>query len=164
MKKAMIPGSFDPVTKGHLDVIERSSALFDEVYVVIMENSAKKPLFTEKQRAEMIRRETNHLKNVKVLIGSGLTIHMAEKLEVSAIVRGIRATSDYEYEVSIGTANMMLNQKIETLFLLSKPEYSFVSSSTVKEIAMHHGDLSHFVSVNVEKKLKEKFYDQADLL
>lgn len=157
MKKAMIPGTFDPVTKGHLDVIERSSALFDEVYVVIMENAAKKPLFSAQERIEMIQKETAHLSNVKALIGSGLTVHMAKKLEACAMVRGIRATSDYEYEVSIGTANMMLESEVETLFLLSKPEYSFVSSSTVKEIAMHHGDLSHFVSLDVEKKLKEKF-------
>lgn len=157
MKKVMIPGTFDPVTKGHLDVIERSSHLFDEVYVVLMENSAKKPLFSETERVEMIQHEIGHLKNVKVMAGDGLTIHMAQKLGVCAMVRGIRATSDYEYEVSIATANMMLESNIETLFLLSKPEYSFVSSSTVKEIAMYHGDLSHFVTPFVEEKLKEKF-------
>lgn len=157
MRRAMIPGTFDPVTKGHLDVIERSSALFDEVVVVLMVNMAKKPLFSEKERIEMLEREIAHLKNVRVLIGSGLTVHMAKKLGVNAMVRGIRATSDYEYEVSIGTANMMLEEKIETVFLLSKPQYSFVSSSTVKEIAMYHGDLTHFVSSYVEEKLKEKF-------
>lgn len=157
MRKAMIPGSFDPITKGHLDVIERCSQLFDEVIVVIMENAHKKALFDEHERKEMIEHDISHLSNVRVEIGSGLTIEMAKKLGVCAMIRGIRATSDYEYEVQIATANMMLEKKIETMFLLSKPEYSFVSSSTVKEIAMFHGELSHFVSDNVAAKLKEKF-------
>ena len=157
MSKAMIPGSFDPITKGHVDIIERSSKIFDEVVVVIMENSAKKSLFTKEERVEMIQKEVEHLPNVSVYIGSGLTINTAKSLNAKAMVRGIRATSDYEYEVSIATANMMLNKEIETMFLLSKPEYSFVSSSIVKEIASYHGDLHSFVSENVEKKLREKF-------
>lgn len=159
MRKAMIPGTFDPVTKGHLDVIERSSLLFDEVYVVIMENVSKKPLFSNEERIEMIEREVSHLQNVKVLVGNGLTVKMAKELGACAMVRGIRATSDYEYEVSIATANMMLEKDIETLFLLSKPEYSFVSSSTVKEIAKFHGELDKFVSEYVKCKLEEKFND-----
>ena len=105
----------------------------------------------------MIQKEIEHLSNVSVYIGSGLTINTAKSLGAKAMVRGIRATSDYEYEVSIATANMMLNKEIETMFLLSKPEYSFVSSSIVKEIASYHGDLHSFVSENVEKKLREKF-------
>lgn len=157
MRKAIIPGTFDPITKGHLDVIERSSKLFDEVIVVIMENSSKKALFTKEERIEMINQEISHLGNVKSYVGSGLTIETAKQLGACAMIRGIRATSDYEYEVSIGTANMMLNENIETMFLLSKPEYSFVSSSMVKEIALHHGDLKHFVSDAVEKKLQEKY-------
>ena len=157
MRKAMIPGSFDPVTRGHADVIERSAALFDEVDVVIMENTNKKSLFTKEERKDMIEQEVAHLKNVKVLIGEGLTVNMAKKLDASAMIRGIRATSDYEYEVSIATANMMLEKDIETLFLLSKPQFSFVSSSTVKEIAKFHGKLDSFVSENVRKKLEEKF-------
>ena len=157
MRRAIIPGTFDPITKGHLDVIERSSKLFDEVIVVIMENSSKKALFTKEERIQMIDHEITYLNNVKSYVGSGLTIDTAKQLGACAMVRGIRATSDYEYEVSIGTANMMLNEEIETMFLLSKPEYSFVSSSMVKEIAYHHGNLSHFVSEYVEKKLLEKY-------
>lgn len=157
MRRAIIPGTFDPITKGHLDVIERSSKLFDEVIVVIMENSSKKALFTKEERIQMIEHEIAHLNHVKSFVGSGLTIETAKQLGACAMVRGIRATSDYEYEVSIGTANMMLNEDIETMFLLSKPEYSFVSSSMVKEIAYHHGDLKHFVSEFVEKKLQEKY-------
>lgn len=157
MRRAIIPGTFDPITKGHLDVIERSSKLFDEVIVVIMENSSKKVLFTKEERIQMIDHEITYLNNVKSYVGSGLTIDTAKQLGACAMVRGIRATSDYEYEVSIGTANMMLNEEIETMFLLSKPEYSFVSSSMVKEIAYHHGNLSYFVSEYVEKKLLEKY-------
>lgn len=157
MTKAMIPGTFDPITKGHLDVIERSSKLFDEVVVVIMENASKKPLFTESERIEMIKSEVAHLKNVSTFVGNGLTINTAHQIGADVMVRGIRATSDYEYEVSIGTTNMMLNKEIETLFLLSKPEYSFISSSTVKEIAFHHGNLDLFVSESVKKKLQEKY-------
>ena len=157
MRRAIIPGTFDPITKGHLDVIERSSKLFDEVIVVIMENSSKKALFTKEERIQMIEHEIAHLNHVKSFVGSGLTIETAKQLGACAMVRGIRATSDYEYEVSIGTANMMLNEDIETMFLLSKPEYSFVSSSMVKEIAYHQGDLKHFVSEFVEKKLQEKY-------
>ncbi len=159
MTKAMIPGSFDPITRGHVDIIERSSKVFDEVVVVIMENSAKKSLFTKEERVEMIQKEVEHLPNVSVHIGSGLTINTAKSLGAKAMVRGIRATSDYEYEVSIATANMMLDKSIETMFLLSKPEYSFVSSSIVKEIAFYKGELNSFVSENVEKKLREKFND-----
>lgn len=159
MRKAIIPGTFDPVTLGHLDVIERCASLFDEVIVVIMENVAKKPFFTNEERVEMIEHEIAHLNNVHVIVGSGLTVNMAKKLGACAIVRGIRATSDYEYEVSIATANMMLEKDIETLFLLSKPEYSFVSSSTVKEIAKFHGELNRFVSNNVKNKLEEKYRD-----
>ena len=157
MSKAMIPGSFDPITKGHVDIIERTSHLFDEVVVVIMENAAKKSLFTKEERVQMIQDEVSHLENVSVLVGSGLTVKMAKQLGANAMVRGIRATSDYEYEVSIATANMMLENDVETMFLLSKPEYSFVSSSTVKEIAYYHGDLDKFVSKNIEEKLREKY-------
>ena len=157
MTKAMIPGSFDPITKGHVDIIERTSHLFDEVVVVIMENAVKKSLFTKEERVQMIQDEVSHLENVSVLVGSGLTVKMAKQLGANAMVRGIRATSDYEYEVSIATANMMLEKDVETMFLLSKPEYSFVSSSTVKEIAYYHGDLDKFVSKNIEEKLREKY-------
>lgn len=157
MRKAMIPGTFDPVTKGHLDIIERSSKQYDEVVVAIMQNSNKRACFTEEERVAMIEHEVAHLNNVKVVVGHGLSVETAKQNQVNAMIRGIRATSDYEYEVQIATANMMLANEIETVFLLSKPEYSFVSSSTVKEIAMYHGDLFHFVTPYVQKQLEEKF-------
>lgn len=156
MRKAIYPGTFDPITKGHLDIIERSSELFEEVFVVIMKNGAKKTLFDENERLDMIEKEVSHLKNVKVLIGNGLTIQFAKKLGCQVIIRGIRATSDYEYELQIATANMMLDGQIETLFMLSKPQYSFVSSSTVKEIASYGGELDKFVTPYIKEKLMEK--------
>lgn len=157
MRKALIPGTFDPITLGHLDVIQRSSVLFDEVIVVIMENSSKNVLFSKEERKAMIEKEVSKLSNVRVEIGSGLTIDMAKKLGACALVRGIRTVKDYEYEVPLATANKMLDASVETIFLLGKAEYSFVSSSMVKEIAYYHGDLHHFVSENVRKCLEEKY-------
>ena len=156
MKKALYPGTFDPVTLGHLDVIERSAKLYDEVIVAILENVSKSTLFTKEERKVMIEKEVAHLPNVKVVIGHGLTVHFAKEMGCSVMIRGIRATSDYEYEVSIATANMMLDKNIETIFLLSQPQYSSVASSIVKEIARFRGDVSSFVTENVQKQLKEK--------
>ncbi len=156
MKKALYPGTFDPVTLGHLDVIERSAKLYDEVIVAILENVSKSTLFTKEERKAMIEKEVAHLPNVKVVIGHGLTVHFAKEMGCSVMIRGIRATSDYEYEVSIATANMMLDKNIETIFLLSQPQYSSVASSIVKEIARFRGDVSSFVTENVQKQLKEK--------
>ena len=156
MKKALYPGTFDPVTLGHLDVIERSAKLYDEVIVAILENVSKSTLFTKEERNAMIEKEVAHLPNVKVVIGHGLTVHFAKEMGCSVMIRGIRATSDYEYEVSIATENMMLDKNIETIFLLSQPQYSSVASSIVKEIARFRGDVSSFVTENVQKQLKEK--------
>lgn len=156
-RKAVYPGTFDPMTRGHLNIIERASALYDEVVVLIMYNGGKKCTFTELERKEMIEKETTHLSNVKVHIGQGLTIHTTAALQADVMIRGIRATSDYEYELQIATANMMLDPKIETVFLMSRPEYSFVSSTTVKEIAMFHGELNKFVTPFVEQQLIKKY-------
>lgn len=157
MRKAAYPGSFDPITRGHIDIIERASLLYDEVVVLIMKNQEKKWMFSFEERKRMIEKSVAHLSNVKVVLGKGLTIQMCEEIEADVMIRGIRATSDYEYEMQIATANMMLNKKIETVFLLSKPEYSFVSSSTVKEIARYHGELSQFVDDSVKAELIEYF-------
>ncbi len=154
---AVYPGSFDPMTRGHLDIIERAGRLYDEVIVLIMHNPGKKGTFDEQERKTMIERETQHLKNVKVHIGEGLTVKAAAALKADVMIRGIRATSDYEYELQIATANMMLNPQIETIFLMSRPEYSFVSSSTVKEIASYHGELCKFVTPYVEACLVERY-------
>ena len=156
-RKAVYPGTFDPMTRGHLDIIERASKMYDEVIVLIMYNGVKNCTFTELKRKEMIEKETAHLSNVSVHIGHGLTVHTTAALQANVMIRGIRATSDYEYELQIATANMMLDPKIETVFLMSRPEYSFVSSTTVKEIAMFHGELSKFVTPYVEQQLIEKY-------
>ena len=137
--KACYPGTFDPITNGHLDIIERASRLFDEVVVLIMFNPRKTCLF-----------------NVTVMIGSGLTVEFARKIGAAVIIRGIRAVSDYEYELGQATANMMLAHEIETAFLIAKPQYSFLSSSVCKEIALNGGDLLNLVPSQVEGPLKEK--------
>ena len=136
--KVCYPGTFDPITVGHLDIIERASNKFDEVIVLIMQNPRKKCMFTAEERKYMIE-QCIKADNVKVEIGTGLTVEYAKKLGASAIVRGIRAVTDYEYELAQATANMKLESTIETLFLIAKPEYSFLSSSVVKEIAMNGG-------------------------
>lgn len=157
MRVAIYPGSFDPITKGHLDVIQRASAIFDKVIVVIMRNERKKCLFDEKERLDMISHVCAHLDNVECEIGNGLTVRYAKEKNACAMIRGIRAVVDYEYELQTATANMMLDENIETVFFLSKPEYSFVSSSTVKEIASYKENVDKFVDPYITEKLSEKF-------
>ncbi|HCK89075.1 MAG TPA: pantetheine-phosphate adenylyltransferase [Erysipelotrichaceae bacterium] len=158
--KAVYPGTFDPITKGHLDIIERAACIFDEVDVLIMVNVRKQCLFTEEERKQMIIDSLQGLENkdrINVRIGSGLTVRFAEKLNADAIIRGIRAVSDYEYELQQATANMVLNNKLETVFLIAKPEFSFLSSSVVKEIAMNGGDISEFVPEEIAVRVMNKY-------
>lgn len=157
MKIAIYPGTFDPITKGHLDIIERSAKLYDQVIVVIMQNEQKKSLFSEAERLEMIKAEICDFSNVSADIGHGLTVDYAKRKNAQVMIRGIRAVADYEYELQNATANMLLNKEIETIFLLSQPLHSFLSSSVAKAVAMHHGDLSNFVSEAVAQKLHQKF-------
>ncbi len=154
---ALYPGSFDPVTYGHLDIIERASQMFDQLIIVIMVNDEKKTTFTMEERKEMLQHCTSHLKNVKVEVGSGLTVDFAKKMNSQVLIRGVRAVSDYEYEMQLATANMTLEPTIETVFLLARPQYSFLSSSTAKTIAENDGDLHCFVPDYVAGKLKEKY-------
>ncbi len=157
MSKAIYPGSFDPITYGHLDIIQRASRLYDEVVIVIMPNEGKKPLFSVARRRQMIAENIKELGNVSVAVGSGLTVDYAHKVNAEVLLRGIRAISDYEYELQLATANMMLAPDIETIFMLSKPEYSFMSSSTVKTIARNHGDISKMVPPSVWTQLKKEY-------
>lgn len=146
--KVCYPGTFDPITKGHLDIIERASKQFDEVVVLVMSNPNKKSLFSKDERKELIENtleEVGGLQNVKVVVGDGLTVEMAKELGATALIRGIRAVSDYEYELQQATANMALDENIETIFMIAKPKYSFLSSSIVKEIAHYDGDISEFI-------------------
>jgi pantetheine-phosphate adenylyltransferase len=157
MTRAIYPGSFDPITYGHLDIIQRASRLYDEVIVVIMPNDEKKALFSLTERTAMIEQTISGLKNVSVQVGEGLTVDYARKLKAGVLLRGIRAVSDYEYELQLATANMMRAPDIETVFLLSKPEYSFLSSSAVKTIAKNHGDVSNMVPKPVVLQLNVKY-------
>ncbi len=157
--RACYPGTFDPITNGHLDIIRRAAAKFDEVIVLIMENPRKKCLFSVEERCAMIEACVTE-DNVKVIVGTGLTVKYAALLGCGAIVRGIRAVSDYEYELQQATANMMLSSEIETLFFIAKPEYSFLSSSVVKEIAMNNGDISNLVPEAVAEMVRSVIRDR----
>jgi pantetheine-phosphate adenylyltransferase len=160
MMKACYPGTFDPITNGHLDVIERAARIFDEVDVLIMVNPNKQCVFTEEERREMIEeclRVLPGMKNVKVMIGRGLTVHYARRIGACAIVRGIRAVSDYEYELRQATANQALDDTIETLFFIARPTYSFLSSSVVREIAANQGDISGMVPEPIRGRVLKKF-------
>lgn len=156
MKIACYPGSFDPITKGHLDIIERSSKIFDKMVVTIMTNRKKTPTFNERERKEMVESCINHLPNVEVVVGSGLTVDFARKLQANVLIRGIRAVADYEYELQQATANMMMNEELETIFFIARPEYSFLSSSVAKEIAYFGGDITQFIPNAVQEKVIEK--------
>lgn len=154
---AICPGSFDPITNGHLDIIERGAKIFDEVIVAVFKNSSKAPLFTVQERIHLIEEVTKHLPNVKVDASDGLLIEYARKKQAQVILRGLRAVSDFEYEMQITSMNRKLDENIETFFLLTNNQFSFLSSSIVKEVAQYHGDVSDLVPNEVAHALKEKF-------
>lgn len=156
MRIAVYPGSFDPPTKGHLDIIQRGAAIFDEVIVAVLNNSSKKCVFTLEERVELLRDCVKDIENVKVESFSGLLIDYCNKEHISAIIRGLRAVSDFEYELQMAQMNRSLNKNVETIFLTTSTKYSFLSSSIVKEVAKYNGDISNLVSENVEKALNEK--------
>lgn len=156
-KKAICPGSFDPITFGHLDIIQRAAEVFAEVYVVVLSNSEKKSLFTIEERMELIRKATEHIPNVKVDSFHGLTVDYAESVSASAIIRGLRAVSDFEYEMKITSMNRLLNKNLETFFIMTRNQYSFLSSSIVKEVAKYNGEITELVPEVVAKALHEKF-------
>lgn len=156
-KVAVVPGSFDPITMGHLDIIKRASKIFDEVKVVVMNNSSKNPLFSLEERIGLIAEVTDSFPNVNVDSFGGLLIDYAVEVEANAIIRGLRAVSDFEYEMQITSMNRFLNEDIETLFMISNNQYSFLSSSIVKEVAKYSGNISGLVPEPVEKALKKKF-------
>ena len=156
--KAIYPGSFDPITKGHLNIIERSAKVFDEVVVAITFNPDKMNFtFNLDDRLAMIQKSCAHLNNVTITTSTQLTVALAKEVGAGVIVRGIRAVMDYEKELQNATANMHLDHEIETIFFVSEPEFSFISSTAVKEIAMFDGDISTFVDPHVEDALRQYF-------
>lgn len=156
-KIAVVPGSFDPITMGHLDIIKRASKIFDEVKVVVMNNSSKNPLFNIEERIALIAEVTDSIPNATVDSFGGLLIDYAVEVNANAIIRGLRAVSDFEYEMQITSMNRFLNEDIETLFMISNNQYSYLSSSIVKEVAKYKGEITGLVPVPVEIALKKKF-------
>lgn len=156
MKTAIYPGSFDPVTLGHLDIIERAAALFDRLVVVVMHNQNKRPAFTPEERADMIRRVTGHLPNVEVRLHDGLLADYADSVGACTIVKGLRAVSDFDNEFQMALANRRLNMHVDTAFLMTSAEYMFLSSSVVKDIAAHGGSITGFVPAALEEEILTK--------
>ena len=159
MKTAIYPGSFDPVTYGHLDIIERSSKLFDRLVVGVLVNVQKVPMFSLEERVEMIKKETAHLPNVEVKGFSGLTVDFARENGAGFMVRGLRAVTDFEYELQLSHTNRELAPDVDTVFLTTGLKYGYISSSVTKEIALFGGDITKFVPPAVEERIKEKLAD-----
>ena len=160
MLRGIYPGSFDPVTLGHIDIIERSSKMVDELIVGVLQNKAKTPLFSVEERVRMLKEVTKHLPNVKIVSFEGLLVQFAKQMEAKVIIRGLRAITDFEYELQMAQTNHKLEPEIETIFLTTNLEYSFLSSSTVKEVASFGGDISQFVPDVIEKKIQEKMKEK----
>ncbi|ROL58330.1 pantetheine-phosphate adenylyltransferase [Bacteroidetes/Chlorobi group bacterium Naka2016] len=154
---AIYPGTFDPITNGHIDVIERASVLFDKIIVVIARNPRKQTLFSEEERLEMIRESLKHLNNIEVKATDKLTVEFASRVSAKAIIRGIRAVSDFEYEFQIALMNRKLCPDVTTIFLMPNEKYTYLNSSIIRELARYGANVDEFVPPYVAKKLKEKF-------
>lgn len=157
MRTILYPGSFDPVTNGHIDVARRAAGIFDRVVITVAVNAEKSPLFTVDERIELLRAACSDIPNIEVSGFSGLLVNALDQYDASAVIRGLRAVSDFEYEFQMALMNRELNQKCETLFMMPSPEYSFVSSRLIKEIAKCGGDISSFVPPVVAESVKRKF-------
>lgn len=154
---AICPGSFDPITNGHLDIITRGSKIFDEVIVAVFNNQSKDPLFSVDERIELIEQVTAHLPNVVADSNDGLLVDYAKEKDVDVILRGLRAVSDFEYEMQITSMNRKLNPEIETFFMMTNNQYSFLSSSIVKEAAKYHSSVADLVPKEVAEALTQKY-------
>jgi len=155
-RKAIYPGSFDPVTYGHIDIIQRAARIYDKVIVAVADNTRKKALFTVEERCEFLRESTRDIDNVEIESFDGLIIDYADSKDVKVLIRGLRVISDFEYELQMALTNRRLNENIETLFLMPSEKQAFVSSALIKEAGKLGADLSSFVPKVVEKKLKER--------
>ena len=156
MRIAVYPGSFDPLTFGHLDMIERSARIVDELNVAVLRNNAKNPLFSTDERVSMIKEMTGHLPNVTVSSFDGLLIDYADKIEADIIIRGLRAVTDFEYELQIAQTNRIVNKRIDTIFLTTSLQYAYLSSTIVKEVASYGGDISKFVPDKIACQVYKK--------
>ena len=156
MLRAIYPGSFDPVTNGHMDIIKRAACIADELIIGVLQNEAKTPLFSVEERVIILREVTKNFKNVKIVPFEGLLIDFAKQMDAKVIVRGLRAITDFEYELQMAQTNRKLNSDIETLFLTTSLDYSYLSSTTVKEVASFGGDIKQFVPKFVAEKVTEK--------
>ena len=157
MKRALTPGTFDPITNGHLDVITRAAQIMDEVIVAVARSAKKKPLFTHEQRIELAKQATSHLSNVRVVGFDKLLVDFARDVDARVVIKGWRAITDFEYEFQMTALNYQLSHAIETLFIMSPPQFMYLSSSIVREIASLHGDISTLVPPAVAKALLEKY-------
>ena len=156
MLRAVYPGSFDPVTYGHLDIIRRSRSLADELIVGVLNNKAKTPLFSVEERVKMLEEMTKNMPGVKVVPFDGLLIDFAKEMSAGIVVRGLRAVTDFEYELQMAQTNNKLSPELETVFLTTSLEYSYLSSTIVKEVAAFGGDISQFVPEMIERRIQEK--------
>jgi len=157
VRKAIYPGTFDPITYGHLDVINRASILYDELYIAVAHSSKKLPLFSIKDRVEMVKESVKEFNNVIVEDFDGLVVDYAINKSVKVVIRGIRMISDFEYEFQMALTNRKLNNTIETIFMMPKESYSYLSSKLIKEVAILGADISKFVPMNVKQKMIERF-------
>lgn len=162
MTRAIYPGSFDPVTLGHLDIIKRASKIFDELIVGVLNNNSKSPLFSVEKRVKMLNDVVKDLQNVKVMSFEGLLVDFARKVDAQIIVRGLRAVTDFEYELQMSQTNTVLNENVDTIFFTTSLEYAYLSSSTVREAAYFGADISKFVPESVVQQVYDKFKERGE--
>lgn len=161
-KTAIYPGSFDPVTFGHLDIIERASKITDELIIGVLKNSSKTPLFSIDERVKMLKEVTKNISNVRVESFDGLLVDFAKEKNAIMIVRGLRAVTDFEYELQLSQTNKVLNNSVDTVFLTTNLKYSYLSSSIVREIASYDGDISEFVPSLIAERIRERIKENRD--
>ena len=157
MKIGIYPGSFDPITLGHLDIIERSSKLVDQLIIGVLINSSKSPLFTNEERVDLIKKTTSHIPNVEVISYNGLLVDFAKERNADILIRGLRAVTDFEYELQLAQINKKLYPQVETIFLATNVNYAYLSSSVVREVARYGGDIKQFVPESIVQSVYDKY-------
>ena len=154
MKRAIYPGTFDPITLGHIDIIKRACKIFDEIIVAVAQNKAKNPMFSFEKRVELVKKATKEYPKVKVVGFEGLLANLSDELDANTIIRGLRAVSDFEYELQMGYANASLKKDLDTIYLMPSLQYAFISSSIVRAILTHNGKIEHLVPKEILNDLK----------